>query len=92
MHGEMAEWLKAAVLKTVKGESSSRVRIPLSPLRQKTPERVFFVCGERRKRGTFSVEIRRSFEVDSTERRIYLKGILVVTTEILSQVIKTLTS
>jgi len=53
---------------------------------------VFFVCGERRKRGTFSVEIRRSFEVDSTERRIYLKGILVVTTEILSQVIKTLTS
>ena len=27
----MAEWLKAAVLKTVKGESSSRVRIPLSP-------------------------------------------------------------
>jgi hypothetical protein len=29
--GEMAEWLKAAVLKTVKGESSSRVRIPLSP-------------------------------------------------------------
>ncbi len=29
--GEMAEWLKAAVLKTVRGESSSRVRIPLSP-------------------------------------------------------------
>ena len=27
----MAEWLKAAVLKTAKGESSSRVRIPLSP-------------------------------------------------------------
>ena len=27
----MAEWLKAAVLKTVKGESSSRVRIPLPP-------------------------------------------------------------
>ena len=27
----MAEWLKAAVLKTVRGESSSRVRIPLSP-------------------------------------------------------------
>jgi hypothetical protein len=27
----MAEWLKAAVLKTVKGESSSRVRIPLLP-------------------------------------------------------------
>lgn len=31
----MAEWLKAAVLKTVKGESSSRVRIPLPP-REKT--------------------------------------------------------
>ena len=29
--GEMAEWLKAAVLKTVRGESLSRVRIPLSP-------------------------------------------------------------
>jgi hypothetical protein len=29
--GGMAEWLKAAVLKTVKGESSSRVRIPLPP-------------------------------------------------------------
>ena len=28
----MAEWLKAAVLKTVRGESLSRVRIPLSPL------------------------------------------------------------
>ncbi len=27
----MAEWLKAAVLKTVRGESLSRVRIPLSP-------------------------------------------------------------
>ena len=32
----MAEWLKAAVLKTVKGESSSRVRIPLSPLVENT--------------------------------------------------------
>ena len=30
-YGEMAEWLKAAVLKTVRGESLSRVRIPLSP-------------------------------------------------------------
>ncbi len=29
--GEMAEWLKAAVLKTVRGASSSGVRIPLSP-------------------------------------------------------------
>ncbi len=27
----MAEWLKAVVLKTIKGESSSRVRIPLPP-------------------------------------------------------------
>ena len=27
----MAEWLKAAVLKTVKGLRPSRVRIPLSP-------------------------------------------------------------
>jgi hypothetical protein len=30
-YGGMAEWLKAAVLKTVRGESSSRVRIPLPP-------------------------------------------------------------
>ncbi len=29
--GEMAEWSKAAVLKTVRGASSSGVRIPLSP-------------------------------------------------------------
>ena len=29
--GGMAEWLKAAVLKTAKGETSSRVRIPLPP-------------------------------------------------------------
>jgi DNA-binding Xre family transcriptional regulator len=27
----MAEWLMAMVLKTIKGESSSRVRIPLPP-------------------------------------------------------------
>ena len=30
-NGEMAEWLKASVLKTDKGATSSRVRIPLSP-------------------------------------------------------------
>lgn len=30
----MAEWLKAAVLKTVRGESLSRVRISLPPLEQ----------------------------------------------------------
>ena len=29
--GEVAEWLKATVLKTVKGASSSWVRIPPSP-------------------------------------------------------------
>ena len=34
-YGGMAEWLKAAVLKTVKGESSSRVRIPLPPHKSK---------------------------------------------------------
>lgn len=39
----MAEWLKAAVLKTVKGESSSRVRIPLSPHNTKTAFGGFFV-------------------------------------------------
>jgi len=37
----MAEWLKAAVLKTVKGESSSRVRIPLSPHLTASSRRVF---------------------------------------------------
>src|SRR3569833_356282 len=30
-HGEMAEWFKAAVLKTAVGASSPWVRIPLSP-------------------------------------------------------------
>ncbi len=30
-NGEMAEWSNAAVLKTVRGASSSGVRIPLSP-------------------------------------------------------------
>jgi hypothetical protein len=45
----MAEWLKAAVLKTVKGESSSRVRIPLPPqwflffTEAKTPSRAFLL-------------------------------------------------
>ena len=29
--GEMAEWSKAAVLKTVRGVRPSRVRIPVSP-------------------------------------------------------------
>lgn len=33
--GGMAEWLKAAVLKTVRDESPSRVRISLPPLEQK---------------------------------------------------------
>ena len=36
--GGMAEWLKAAVLKTVKGESSSRVRIPLPPHKTYSPD------------------------------------------------------
>ena len=31
-NGEMAEWLNAAVLKTVKDASPSGVRIPVSPL------------------------------------------------------------
>jgi hypothetical protein len=38
-------WLKALVLKTRKGETSSRVRIPLSPPIQKsTPVGAFFVA------------------------------------------------
>lgn len=41
----MAEWLKAAVLKTVRGESSSRVRIPLSP--QIRTRQVFRYTNER---------------------------------------------
>ena len=32
LFGEMAEWLNAAVLKTVKDASPSGVRIPVSPL------------------------------------------------------------
>ncbi len=38
--GGMAEWLKAAVLKTVEGESSPRVRIPLPPPKIKQRYRV----------------------------------------------------
>jgi hypothetical protein len=54
----MAEWLKAAVLKTVKGESSSRVRIPLSPPVKNTPLKgVIFLGGERMKRGALYVGI-----------------------------------
>ncbi len=34
-YGGMAEWLKAAVLKTVRDESPSRVRISLPPQKQK---------------------------------------------------------
>ncbi len=44
----MAEWLKAAVLKTVRDESLSRVRIPLSPRAQnRAPLGAFFVRGEK---------------------------------------------
>lgn len=39
--GEMAEWLKAAVLKTVVGASLPGVRIPLSPPYKKP--HLFFV-------------------------------------------------
>lgn len=42
----MAEWLKATVLKTVKGESSSRVRIPLPPQVENAPIWVLFSCAE----------------------------------------------
>ena len=35
--GELAEWLNAAVLKTVKDVSPSGVRIPDSPLRKNKP-------------------------------------------------------
>lgn len=44
--GGMAEWLKAAVLKTVKGESSSRVRIPLPPHTSNGALRGVFLCAE----------------------------------------------
>ena len=61
----MAEWLKAAVLKTVKGESSSRVRIPLPPLVENTTFLVViflgggkqancFACGRDEKDGNMS--------------------------------------
>jgi hypothetical protein len=36
--GELAEWLNAAVLKTVKDASPSGVRIPDSPLKIKKPQ------------------------------------------------------
>ena len=39
----MAEWFNAAVLKTVEGATPPRVRISASPpIKQRTPERVFF--------------------------------------------------
>lgn len=47
----MAEWLKAAVLKTVKGESSSRVRIPLPPRVPKTTRKGCFRLYEREGEG-----------------------------------------
>lgn len=50
-NGGMAEWLKAAVLKTVKGESSSRVRIPLPPRAPKTTRKGCFRLCEREGEG-----------------------------------------
>jgi hypothetical protein len=49
MSGGMAEWLKAAVLKTVNGETRSGVRIPLPPpptwpdtvMRRRSPDLTF---------------------------------------------------
>jgi hypothetical protein len=43
--GEMAEWLNAAVLKTVKDASPSGVRIPVSPQNIKCPAKAgyFFI-------------------------------------------------
>lgn len=61
--GGMAEWLKATVLKTVKGESSSRVRIPLPPrVQESAPFGAFFVRGGRVKCGALYVGIRRPCE------------------------------
>jgi hypothetical protein len=37
-NGEMAEWLNAAVLKTVKDASPSGVRIPISPQKDIKPQ------------------------------------------------------
>ena len=37
-NGEMAEWLNAAVLKTVKDASPSGVRIPISPQKNIKPQ------------------------------------------------------
>ncbi len=42
-YGEVAEWLKAAVLKTVKDESPSRVRIPPSPQNKNILKDVFII-------------------------------------------------
>ena len=75
----MAEWLKAAVLKTVKGESSSRVRIPLSPpVKNNTLLGCYFFGRERVKRGALYVGIRKAFEVFWSLRPKYPKGILLV--------------
>lgn len=78
--GEMAEWLKAAVLKTVRGESSSRVRIPLSPrVQNRAPFGAFFVRGERAQAGSLCVGIRKPFaELYEPCEIKYPKGVLVV--------------
>lgn len=45
IHGRVAEWFKAAVLKTVEDESPPRVRIsPLPHIKKYSLKRVFFVC------------------------------------------------
>ncbi len=49
-YGEMAEWSKAAVLKTVRGLRPSRVRIPLSPRVQKCAPWAHILFAEREQR------------------------------------------
>ncbi len=60
IYGEMPERLNGTVLKTVRGETSSGVRISLSPrVQNRAPFGAFFVSGERAKCGTLCVGIRK---------------------------------
>ncbi len=65
----MAEWLKATVLKTVKGETSSRVRIPLSP-QIKNTQWVFFICGEKKANFFAFVRIRKTERCELANKQV----------------------
>ena len=73
----------ATVLKTVRGETSSRVRIPLSPrVQNRAPFGAFFVRGERAQAGSLCVGIRSPIEhileTSCASELKYPIGILVV--------------